>query len=164
MEFSGILQKKREEISDKTSDFFFLCHALYKGYRCQMERIAHEIGLSKGQPPVLLFLEQNNGKTQRELSGVLQIKPASMTDLLQRMEKNELVERRRGEIDQRTINVFITEKGKKKTKEFLEKGDALEMLLFTGFTAKEKETFLASFLKMTENLMLRNECYWEVEK
>lgn len=164
MKFSGLLQKRREEIGDKTSDFFFLYHTLHRGYHCQMAKITHEIGLSKGQPPVLLFLSRNNGKTQRELSDFLQIKPASMTDVLQRMEKNELVERKRGKKDQRTMHVFITEKGKKKVEEFLERENALDILFFKGFTREEKENFLYSFLKITENLMMENDCCWEVEK
>lgn len=149
-------------MGNRTSDFFFLYHTLSRGYYCQITKIAHEIGLSKGQPPVLLFLAHNNGKTQRELSDFLQIKPASSTDLLQRMEKNGLVERKRGEKDLRTMRVFITEKGRKKAEEFLERETALDLLFFRGFQKEEKEQFLSSFLKITENIMMESDC--EVEK
>ncbi len=162
MEFSVLLQRRREDLGNRTSDFFFLYHTLSRGYYCRIAKIAHEIGLSKGQPPVLLFLDHNNGKTQRELSDFLQIKPASITDLLQRMEKNGLVERKRGEKDLRTMRVFITEKGRKKAEEFLEREAALDLLFFQGFQKEEKERFLSSFLKITENIMMESD--WEVEK
>lgn len=153
MQLSNRLQKNREELGSRTSDFFFLFHTMNKGYGCHIQKIAQEIGLSKGQPPVLLYLDKNHTRTQRELCNCLNVKPATMTDVLQRMEKNGLVVRKRGEQDLRTMHVSITEKGRAKSDEFLEQEAALDALFFEGFTDTEKEVFLQLFMKMTENLI-----------
>ena len=148
----------RQELGDRTSDFFFLFHALNRGYHCRINQISQEIGLSKGQPPVLLFLEKETSRTQRELADFLNVKPASMTDVLQRMEKNGLVERKRGENDLRTMHVTITDKGREKSNEFLLKERSLDDLFFQGFEEKEKELFLQMFAKMANNLMNELDC------
>ena len=158
MELSNKLQCKRNKIGDKTSDFFFLFHTLNRGYHCCINKISQEIGLSKGQPPVLLFLDKENSRTQRELADFLNIKPASMSDVLQRMEKNGLVERKRGKNDLRTMHVTITDKGRKKSDEFLLKERSLDDLFFKGFEDEEKEAFLQMFARMTENLMSELDC------
>ena len=158
MKFCNEMERKRSEIGEKTSDFFFLFHTLNRGYHCCINKISQEIGLSKGQPPVLLFLDKENTRTQRELADFLNIKPASVTDVLQRMEKNGLVERKRGENDLRTMHVSITEKGKEKSSEFLLKERDLDDLFFKGFEENEKEVFLRLFAKMTENLMNELDC------
>lgn len=163
MELSPHLLKKREELGNKSSDFFFLFHTMKRGYYHHIDRIAKEIGLSNGQPPVLLFLDKNDTRTQSELCSCLHIKPASMTDVLQRMEKNELVMRKRGEKDLRTMHVSITEKGKAKSEEFLKREAGLDELFFQGFSAAEKDTFLQLFARMTENLISDLKC-WEDEK
>jgi len=158
MEFFGKMKCKRNEIGNKTSDFFFLFHTLNRGYHCCINKISNEIGLSKGQPPVLLFLGRENSRTQKELADFLNIRPASMTDVLQRMEKNGLVERKRGESDLRTMHVTITDKGRKKSEEFLQKERSLDELFFKGFEKEEKDLFLQMFAKMTENLMSEIDC------
>ena len=152
------IELKKIEIGNKTSDFFFLFHILNRGYHCCINKISREIGLSKGQPPVLLFLDKENSRTQKELADFLNIKPASVTDVLQRMEKNGLVERKRGENDLRTMHVTITEKGREKSNEFLQKERSLDELFFKGFQEDEKEFFLQMFEKMTENLMHELDC------
>lgn len=158
MDLRKDIVKKREELGKKTTDFFFMFHTLNRGYHCCINKISQEIGLSKGQPPVLLFLEEEKSKTQKELADMLNVKPASMTDVLKRMEKNGLIERNRGENDLRTMHVTITEKGKDKSDEFLQKERDLETLFFKGFSDKEKESFLKLFAKMTDNIMSELDC------
>ncbi|MBR4014836.1 MAG: MarR family transcriptional regulator [Anaerotignum sp.] len=153
MEISELLQKERIRQGKQYSDFFFLLHRLNRGYHQHIVKIVQEIGLTKGQPLALLFLDSRESMTQRELCDCLKIKPASMTDILQRMEKNGLILRKRGEKDLRTMRVSITEKGREKAKEFLQREAALDDVFFRGFTPEEKEGFLGCFAKMTENLM-----------
>ena len=97
-------------------------------------------------------------KAPEELADFLNIKPASMTDVLQRMEKNGLVARKRGENDLRTMHVTITEKGRNKSEEFLLKERSLDDLFFRGFDEVEKDVFLNLFARMTENLMSELDC------
>lgn len=163
MNTCALFRKGREELGEKASDFQFLLHALNRGHFYHIQKISKEIGLSKGQPMVLQFLYCSREVTQKELSDFLQIKPASLTEILQRMEKNDLVCRKRGEKDQRTMWVSITKKGTEKFEEYSKREADLDRLFFQNFLPEEKEAFLSSLEKMIENLMLEMDC-WEVEK
>lgn len=102
---------------------------------------------------MLLLLNMKDNQTQRELCSSARIKAASMTDALQRMEKNGLVERRRGEKDLRTMRVSITQKGREKAEQFLQRELDLDAVFFRGFSEEEKDSFLYAFARITGNLM-----------
>lgn len=150
---SELLQNKKTVFGEKTTDFFFLFHTLSRGYHCCITRISKEIGLYKGQAPTLLLLNRKNNQTQRELCGALRIKAASMTDVLQRMEKGGLVVRKRGETDLRTMRVSITQKGREKADQFLQRELDLDEVFFRGFSEEEKDAFLYAFARITGNLI-----------
>lgn len=150
---SELLQKKKAVFGEKTTDFFFLLHTLSRGYHCCITKISKEIGLYKGQAPTLLLLNRKDNQTQRELCSVLRIKAASMTDVLQRMEKSGLVERKRGETDLRTMRVSITQKGRERAELFLERELELDDMFFKGFSDEEKDAFLYAFARITGNLI-----------
>ncbi|KIL40065.1 transcriptional regulator [Gordoniibacillus kamchatkensis] len=70
-------------------------------------------GLTEGQLHVLeLLLGSEERKKPSDLNDVLNTTPAAVTTLLDRMEKNELIERVRDEKDRRIVWVHVTEKGK----------------------------------------------------
>lgn len=153
MPISELLQKRKKIFGEKTTDFFFLFHTLCRGYHCYITKISKEIGLYKGQAQVLLLLNMKDNQTQRELCGSAKIKAASMTDALQRMEKNGLVIRRRGERDLRTMRVYITQKGREKAEQFLQRELDLDDIFFRGFSKEEKDSFLYAFARITGNLI-----------
>lgn len=146
------LQNTRNCIGEYVTDFTFALHGIIRLHHLHMTRSAQEIGLSAGQPPVLMFLSMKNQQTQRELCDSLFIKPASMTDLLQRMERDELVERIRDEKDQRSLRVEITKKGEKKLEDFIEKGRVLDEICFKGFQKEEKDVCVSYFLRILKNM------------
>lgn len=150
---SELLRKKDGIFGKNTTDFFFLFHTMSRGYFCCITKLSKEIGLYKGQAPVLLLLNRKDNQTQRELCGALGIKAASVTDVLQRMEKSGLVMRQKDENDLRTMRVSITQKGKKKAERFLEEERKLDEIFFRGFSDEEKESFLYAFAKINGNLI-----------
>ena len=142
-------EKKAE---NKPLEFLLLYHSFSKAYRRQMIKTAADNGLFMGQPPILMLLIKKDGRTQRELSDFLGIRPASMTDVLQRMEKNGLIERKRDERDHRTMRVFITEEGREKSCAILEQGASMEEVFFRGFSRAEQNCFLKAFEQITKNI------------
>lgn len=70
-----------------------------------------EYGIGVGQWPLLLFLWEEDGLTQKELSRRVQIEEPTATRTLARMERDGLVRRERGRRDRRESRVFLTEKG-----------------------------------------------------
>jgi len=64
-----------------------------------------------GQARILVSLMRNGTLTQRTIGQGLHIKPATVTNMVKRMEASGLIERRRDVNDDRTINVTLTSKG-----------------------------------------------------
>lgn len=152
MIFSEKLAKKRAFLGEHTTDFSFIMRSLLRLYHIHMMHSAQEIGLSAGQPPILMSLAAKNLQTQKELCELIHIKPASMTDILKRMERDTLVERIRDKNDMRNIRVSLTEKGRHKVHEFVEKGATLDEVGFGGFSKEEKEVCLKFLVRILENI------------
>lgn len=68
--------------------------------------------LTEGQLGVLELLGMNERMKPSDLIEYLATTPAAVTTLLDRMEKNELIERVRDEKDRRIVWVHVTDKGK----------------------------------------------------
>ena len=74
--------------------------------------LAHRIGGKKrGQESILAAIAGHPGITQKELAETLGIQPASVSELLMKLEKKGLVLREKDECDRRSIKVQLTEEG-----------------------------------------------------
>lgn len=73
---------------------------------------AHRAGGRRGQGNVLTLIGQNPGITQKELTERLGIQPASLSELLMKLERKGLVVREKDENDRRVTKVDLTEEGK----------------------------------------------------
>lgn len=121
------------------------CRALY---------LLDEIGVYPGQPHLLCILNMMGGQSQKELAKKLNVKPSTITVMLRRMEKSNLVERKQDDKDQRISRVYITEEGKKiyeKSKEVL---NTLEEECFGNLSQEDKETLKRLFMQIRDNLKL----------
>ena len=102
---------------------------------------AHErlekIGLYRGQPPVLRALSEQEGLTHTELAERLQVTPATITRMLQRMEKAGFVERRPDPEDQRISRVYLTEAGREVQSALREVLSAMAAEMLAGFSPGE---------------------------
>lgn len=65
-----------------------------------------------GGARLLAVLASNDGVRSNQLAELLDIRPPSLTQRLNRLEEMGLIERRRDEIDSRAIRVFLTDKGR----------------------------------------------------
>lgn len=65
----------------------------------------------QGQGRILLALRRMNAITQKELGLLLDIRPQSLGELLQKLEANGYITRRRSPTDKRALVVELTEKG-----------------------------------------------------
>jgi len=70
-------------------------------------------GVVPGQFAQLLALYDRDGQTPSALCRAVGIEPGTMSKTLQRMERDELVERRRDPHDGRSVTVHLTEHGKR---------------------------------------------------
>lgn len=98
---------------------------------------AHRVGGSRrGQGNVLALIGRNPGITQKELTEKLGIQPASVSELLMKLERKGAVVREKDENDRRVVRVRLTEAGEKA----LVKPDTEATDPFQVLTAEEQET------------------------
>lgn len=95
--------------SDEMWQVMQLCHRLHR----QMYNRLTQIGLYRGQPPILHFLMQKGTMNQKELAQLLEISPATVTVALKRMEKSGLIQRTVDKEDQRSLCVQVTDYGRR---------------------------------------------------
>ena len=110
-----------------------------------------ETGLSIGQPKVLDYLKEHDGTTQREIAAACQIEPASLTSILNGMEKANLIERKTLDGNRRSWHIFLTEKGKEQLKCVDAAFTEIEQTALQGFTAAEQQALCAYLLRIHKN-------------
>jgi len=99
------------------------------------------VGLSRGQGAILFRLGHENGLAQTELARRTLVRPATLTEVLQRMESAGLIERKTDPTDQRVSRVYLTANGE------AARGQAEAIW-------REIETDLGAILSMTERARL----------
>ena len=92
-----------------------LCFALYAATnaitRAYRSRLSH-IGLTYSQYLVLMVLWEADGITVKNIAQELHLDSPTITPLLKRLESAGFVSRQRGELDERVVNVFLTDAGR----------------------------------------------------
>lgn len=83
-------------------------HSLQR--RVMMEAL-RSVDMHPSQSFCCVLIERNPGLSQRELADRIHIKPATVTIMLQRMEKSGLIRRESDPKDQRIQRLFVTESG-----------------------------------------------------
>jgi DNA-binding MarR family transcriptional regulator len=112
--------------------------------RTHMERI----GLHRGQGFALIHLWHHDGIPQRELARAMHIRPASVTNMLQRMERDGWITRVRDEADQRIVRVHLTRRAKGLREEAGKAFRKMEEELAAVYTEAERATLHRLLLKL----------------
>jgi DNA-binding MarR family transcriptional regulator len=113
------------------------------------------LGLHRGQPPVLRALWEQEGLTHTGLAERLHVTPATITRMLQRMERAGFVMRRPDAGDQRISRVYLTEAGQAIQAALQQVICAMEAETFAGFAPEERTTLRHYLLRIRENLQAR---------
>ena len=118
----------------------------------RIHTLLETLGLYRGQPSVLQALWEQEGLMHTELARRLQVQPATITKMLQRMEKAGFVERRPDPDDQRVSRVYLTDAGRAVRADVQQVWRQLEEEAFAGFTLEERVLLRRFFLQVRENL------------
>ncbi|MDF2679048.1 MAG: MarR family transcriptional regulator [Brevibacillus sp.] len=108
-----------------------------KLHRHNLDLLIQKYDVHPGQPPLLLRLYRHGGLMQKELARSMNVKPATLTVMINRMEKSGLVTRTPDPNDQRISRVYLTDKGRVATLAVKEALQLLETRCFEHFTDEE---------------------------
>ncbi|SRR6056297_2621366 len=121
-------------------------------HRNRARKLYHSLGLHRGQPGILALLWENDGLKQKEIAKHRNLKPATVTRMLQRMEKRGFIYREQDESDLRVSRIYIAQHGREVKEELEEKMQQLEEETFDKFTDAELALMRKFLLMMEENL------------
>jgi DNA-binding MarR family transcriptional regulator len=111
-----------------------------------------DLKLTLGQPKVLDYLRQNDGAMQKDIAQGCHIEAASLSTILNGMEKNGLITRNIDKYNRRNINIFMTEKGKEICKRIEQEFITIEKKAFYNFSEKEIQKLTEYMIKIYNNL------------
>jgi DNA-binding MarR family transcriptional regulator len=133
-----------------------LYNALHRLIR-QMHRFAHQgmyhkSGLYHQQAHLLQLISQNDGANQRDLAEQMDVRPSSMTEMLNKLEQAGLIIRQQDVKDQRVMRICLTETGRKAVDQTTETSDDFTVALFNCLTEEERTLMLSIIEKLCLNL------------
>ncbi len=110
------------------------------------------LGVTRVQWIALYYLGKEEVISQKELAEKMNIKESSVARLLDRMERDGLVERVKNENDKRVTNLRLTDKGKQYRIKLLPEGEEFEKLLYKNISDEEMKIFTMVLSKMVSNI------------
>ncbi|HQE93961.1 MAG TPA: MarR family transcriptional regulator [Anaerolineae bacterium] len=139
--------------ADGSESLDFLLAQVCKLHQRRVHTLFDELRLYHGQPPLLFELWAQDGQTHKELARRLHIRAATVTKMVQRMEKTGFVERRNDPDDQRVSRVCLTDAGRDIKENVNQIFQQLEDETFADFTLEEQVLLRRFFLQMRDNLL-----------
>ncbi|GAA2309666.1 hypothetical protein GCM10009853_078950 [Glycomyces scopariae] len=130
-------------------------HALFRvarAHRAAAGRLLREIGLYPGQEVMLGRLADHGPTRQSRLVLELGIDPSTVTKMLQRLERQDLVERRADAVDRRVSVVAITSKGRELLDSIEESWRRLDEITCAGFTEADRSALSSLLVRLEHNL------------
>jgi MarR family transcriptional regulator, organic hydroperoxide resistance regulator len=141
-------------MSQSENQLGFLLFLVSRAHHNRASQFFERFGLYRGQPPVLFELGEHDGSTQSELAEKLEVTPATMSNMLQRLETAGFVKRQRDPADARISRVFLTPAGKEAVVHAADSADDLEEIAFSGFTPLERKQIKDFLERIHANLTL----------
>ena len=128
---------------------------IFKTFRAQRNKIRPKlsgIGLSVGQPKVLQYLSEHTECMQKDLAAYCDVEPATISKMLDTMEKKGLVKREDRKENRRAFRIVLTEEGALRLAAWDEICRSIDAVSLHGFTPEEERQFKDYLCRMYENL------------
>jgi len=111
-----------------------------------------ELGLYRGQPLLLAVLWEREGLAHSDLAEALNVTPATITKMAQRMEQAGFIYRVPDQDDQRISRVYLTEKGRLVRDQVDQVFRTLEEEMLRGFSEEERAQLLGYLERVSANM------------
>lgn len=141
-------------MSEMCDTLGFAIAQLCKAHRNRIDLVLNKHGLHVGQEMILVRLWQSEGLTQSQLAEQMCVEPPTVTKMLQRLEREDLVERRADREDARVSRVFLTKRGRELQEPVFSSWAEVEAQTVAGLTVEERLLARRLILKILENLSL----------
>jgi MarR family transcriptional regulator, organic hydroperoxide resistance regulator len=140
---------------DESQSMDLLLAQVWHNHHHRAHELLEEINLYRGQPPVLYALWEQEGLSHTDLAKRLHNTPATISRMLQRMEKTGFIQRRPDAKDQRVSRVYLTVAGRAIQSKVQAIWTKLENETYVGFSPEEL-ALLRSFLQRLRANLLKS--------
>ena len=106
------------------------------------------LGVTRGQPPILMALEEQDGIPQYELAAKVHLRPPTVTRILENMEETGLIRRGPEESDRRVNRIYLTSEGRKMSQSVEDFLANEEREIFSVLTDREMQTTISVLNKI----------------
>ena len=146
---------KDQSIFDEDLDrsLGFLLNDVARLMRTRFDRQARDLGLTRAQWRVMMYLRRHEGARQNELASLLEVENVTLGRHIDRLEESGWVERRSDPSDRRAWRLYLDEKSRPIL-------DKLAVVLIetretalAGFNADERDTLINTLIRMKYNLV-----------
>jgi len=122
--------------------FYLLNRARQRVYKFADQNTEAHLGISITQLGALLLIQQNEGCLLKDIAKDLNLNNSALTGLANRMEQNDLVERKPCEQDGRASRMYLTALGREKVQLAVPLIKQLNSAMSAGFSDDEIKVIL----------------------
>jgi MarR family transcriptional regulator for hemolysin len=138
---------------DRLKNFGFLLKEVSRRYVLRFEQHAQQtLCLTLTQCKALVQLERNEGASQARLAELTEVEPMTMVRILDRMEADQLLERRPDPADRRARCLYLTDKARPLLDEIWRIADITRGDVFTGIGEADRDSFMRILEQLHGNL------------
>lgn len=112
----------------------------------------HEMPPMRGQGLLLGFLLEEDNVPLKDLVEKMDIRPSSLSELVQKLQRAGLVETQADEQDRRSVRVRLTDEGRQRAQELTSAREEKLSQMFSGLDEEEQQTLLSLLTKLNESL------------
>jgi len=133
-------------------EFAFSINDVARMLRTYADYKAGQFGITRAQWVVLVRLDRFEGLKQSELADMLDLQPITLTRLLDRLCRGELIERRPDPNDRRANRLYLTASARPLLKQLGDLGDELMATALAGVERESIERMIVQLAIVKENL------------
>jgi DNA-binding MarR family transcriptional regulator len=133
--------------------FGFLLKDVTRLYVQRFEQRAAVHGLTLPQCRALIYLANNEGISQVQLAEFTDIEPMSLVRILDRMESEDLVERRNDPADRRARSLYLKPKAKPLVDEIWQLVELTRREAFAGIPKKQSDLLISLLAQVQANFL-----------
>ena len=135
-----------------TDTLGFVIQDVARLLRWEFDRRAQCVNMTRSQWSVLALLLREDGAQQKELAAMIDVTAITMTGLLDRMERDGWVVRKKDPQDRRAKRVFLTEKVQPVMVEIKAIAKQVRESALVGLSKAEQDQLFELMLRVSKNL------------
>lgn len=129
----------------------------FQAQRALLRPYGSSLGLAQGQPRIISYLAAHEHATQREMAGFFGMDPASVSRMLDALERGGFVTAEENPGDRRTKRLTLTEAGRAVVEPWDARCAEVDEAMLDGFTPEERASFMDFLERARTNLAARRE-------